>query len=547
MLEFYFEIYAITVLAYLWYRFIFRFIYELKKKTNTFFLEKYPYSVVVPVYNEKPELLTKCIRSLVESEGEKEIILVNDGSQKKELLQTIDELQKKYGIKVLHQQNKGKRYAQKLGIEAAKYPFIVTVDSDSVVFPYSILRLLQPFKDKKVGAVTGRAEALNRNENLLTRMIDARYKNAFGFERASLSALGVITCCSGVLSAYRKEVILPIMDKYVHQKFLGAECTYGDDRHLTNLVLMNDYKIKYVDEALVLTEVPNNYRQFFKQQCLPPTEKLIVRKNGKIQIIKIGDFGVKYGWNRIKGYQTLSFNPETLKIEWKDITGVLKEKKNGRLKEITFNNGRKIVTTCDHEFFLPTYDGFFKKKAGNLKVGDFIPFVNRYKTDQKFIHSLSSSKLNFTKIKSIKEKRYIGDVYDIEVKDNHNFLSYSGIFTSNCRWKKSFIRESLVCLSFCWKKSFWLTLEVLWNLLLPYFSIGARIFAIFWLIVDPSNFFKFFISIVIIAVLRNLLLFIEDRKSAIYSIPYAFLHEFGLYWLFFYAPFKLKETAWGTR
>jgi hyaluronan synthase/N-acetylglucosaminyltransferase len=369
-------------LGYLWYRYIFRFIWQIKKKHTGYDFEDFAYSVVVPVYNEKPHLLEQCVRSLVESKGTKEIIVVDDGCKDSALLQKMNDLKKEFGIILLHQENKGKRYAQRLGIEKAKYPYIVTVDSDSTVSYLSIIRLLQPFRNVETGAVTGRCEALNRNDNLLTKMIDARYKNAFGFERASLSALGVVTCCSGVLSGYKKEIILPLMDRYVHQRFLGEECTYGDDRHLTNLILMQKYKVEYVDEAIVLTEVPDNYRQFLKQQL---------------------------------------------------------------------------------------------------------------------------------------------------------------------RWKKSFLRESLVTLSFSFKTSFWLTFEVLWNLILPYFSLGARISMIYLLITNPMEIFSLAIGIITIAFVRNLLLFFEDRKSAYYSIPYAFFHELVLYWLFFYAPFKLKDRKWGTR
>ena len=43
-------------------------------------------------------------------------------------------------------------------------------------------------------------------------------------------------CCSGPFSAYRKEIIDKVKEKYITQYFLGENCTYGDDRHLTNLV-----------------------------------------------------------------------------------------------------------------------------------------------------------------------------------------------------------------------------------------------------------------------------------------------------------------------
>ena len=42
-------------------------------------------------------------------------------------------------------------------------------------------------------------------------------------------------------------------------------------------------------------------------------------------------------------------------------------------------------------------------------------------------------------------------------------------------------------------------------------------------------------------------LFWEDRALLFYSIPYAFVHEFGLFWLYFIALCKLKTKGWRTR
>jgi len=265
MLNTYYIIYGITVLAYLWYRFFFRFLWELKRKYFGFMLKDYPYSVVVPVYNEKPELLEECIKSLIDSAGTKEIIVVDDGSNNN-CMEILAPYLKKGKIRVFLQSNKGKRYAQKLGIENARFPYIVTVDSDSVVETYSIQRLIQVFENPKIGAATGRIKALNRNRNWLTKMTEAFYLNASFFGRASLSSFNVVTCCSGALAAYRGDVIKPLMDKYVHQRFLGVECSFGDDRYLTNLVLMNNYGTSYVDEAVVYTEVPETFSKFWRQQ-----------------------------------------------------------------------------------------------------------------------------------------------------------------------------------------------------------------------------------------------------------------------------------------
>ena len=49
-----------------------------------------------------------------------------------------------------------------------------------------------------------------------------------------LSVFNAVTCCSGCFSAYRREAILPHLEAWEHQRFLGQESTFGDDRSLSS-------------------------------------------------------------------------------------------------------------------------------------------------------------------------------------------------------------------------------------------------------------------------------------------------------------------------
>ena len=51
----------------------------------------------------------------------------------------------------------------------------------------------------------------------------------------------------------------------MHQKFFGKQCTFGDDRSLTNFILQK-YKAVYSNEAKAETVVPNNFKKYMKQQ-----------------------------------------------------------------------------------------------------------------------------------------------------------------------------------------------------------------------------------------------------------------------------------------
>ncbi|SJZ71538.1 hyaluronan synthase [Pilibacter termitis] len=228
-------------------------------------------SVIVPAYNEEPSILKACIDSICKQKLEElEIIVVDDFSKNREEL--IEKVYNAYEnderVRILlPKQNKGKRHAQKLGFDRATGEIIVTVDSDTLLKDKNaILKLIQRLVDEKVGAVTGDVQVENKGVNLLTRLISYRYWSAFHQERAAQSRFHVVMCCSGPFSAYRTEIVNKVKDEYVSQYFLGENCTYGDDRHLTNLVLKEGHEVAFHQHATVQTFVPETLGQYVKQQ-----------------------------------------------------------------------------------------------------------------------------------------------------------------------------------------------------------------------------------------------------------------------------------------
>ena len=161
--------------------------------------------------------------------------------------------------------NKGKRDAMAWGAKEAKTDLVVFVDSDSFLNPYAILNLVQPFKDNEVGGVSGRTDVANTYTNALTKMQSVRYYIAFRIMKACESYFDTVTCLSGPLSCYRRDLVLKYCDGWLNQKFLGQRATFGDDRSMTNNILRYNRTV-YQDTAVCYTIVPNSYDQFLKQQ-----------------------------------------------------------------------------------------------------------------------------------------------------------------------------------------------------------------------------------------------------------------------------------------
>lgn len=229
-------------------------------------------AVVIPEYNEDAESLSKCVKSVLlqEYEGKISVFLVDDGSTKKEgFMQTVQRFKTFPNFQAIElTQNMGKRRAQKHVFDEQDntHDVFVTIDSDTILKSDAIHHLVQRFQDPKIGAVTGDVRAI-RTKKFLSQLIDIRYWTAFHQERAAQSLFGSVLCCSGPLSGYRSEIISKVKEKYVKQKFLGQICTYGDDRHLTNLVLEQGYNVVFEDKAKAKTGVPPTLKAWLKQQA----------------------------------------------------------------------------------------------------------------------------------------------------------------------------------------------------------------------------------------------------------------------------------------
>jgi len=146
------------------------------------------------------------------------------------------------------------------------YDLYGSVDSDTVCDPDAFALLERRFVNPDLGAATGYVDVENAKDNLLTRLVDMRYWNAFFVERAAQSFHRCVMCCSGPLALYRAAVVDQVMGQYSTQQFLKRFCTFGDDRHLTNQVLRKGYLVEMDHRAHCKTQVPTTIWGYIKQQ-----------------------------------------------------------------------------------------------------------------------------------------------------------------------------------------------------------------------------------------------------------------------------------------
>lgn len=257
--------YSLLVGAYLITRFLFAAFYSDSKP-----LAELPtMSVVVPVRNEETHI-ARTLRQLMESDYPRDrlqVIAVDDCSTDRSLA-VMKETQKTYPDLVVLglEKNAGKRHALAAGVGLATGQIITFIDSDSFLDPDALRNLVNRFSDPQVAAVTGHCDVENVWTNVLTRMQTVRYFVAFRVMKAAESVFDAVSCLSGPISAYRREVLQTIMPEWLNQMFMGRPATFGDDRSLTNSLLRRGYKVVYESQARCTTIVPDRHFEFLRQQ-----------------------------------------------------------------------------------------------------------------------------------------------------------------------------------------------------------------------------------------------------------------------------------------
>jgi hyaluronan synthase len=225
-------------------------------------------TIVIPAMNEE-DAIAGTIEAAFAVDYPPELLdvyIVDDGSTDRtwaEVRRAAERFPQLHALRFSH--NRGKRAAMAAGIRASSAEIVCFVDSDSRLEPDALRELVRPFADRRVAIATGHADVLNRGDNLLTRLQEVRYYVAFRVIKGSESIFGAVTCASGCFSAYRRDLLLGVLERWESQHFLGREATFGDDRALTNM-LLRTHRVVYQSTARCHTAVPTTMRRFLVQQ-----------------------------------------------------------------------------------------------------------------------------------------------------------------------------------------------------------------------------------------------------------------------------------------
>lgn len=144
------------------------------------------------------------------------------------------------------------------GIRQSKNEIVVVFDADYTPAPDTIKRLVRWFDNPDIGLVQGKINVVNKDENLLTKMIHTERCAGFHCDQLARDKLRVTNQYGGTAGGFRRELIRKVGE--------WSPGTYCEDTDLTCRTLLAGYKVKYDVTVNCGEEAPDRLKVYYKQR-----------------------------------------------------------------------------------------------------------------------------------------------------------------------------------------------------------------------------------------------------------------------------------------
>ena len=205
---------------------------------------------VVVCTRDRPELLRRCVESLIgENDGSGEIIVVDNAPT----TDATARIAERYPVRYVREDRPGLNRARALGAQLALGEIVIYTDDDTVADPGWVKALLSEFAGARVGACTGLTMPFELETE--AQELFERYGGfAKGFSRqvfdfTAISPAGAGAVGSGASMAFRRDLILSL-GLFEVELDLGTPSRTGGDTYALYRVLAEGYRIAYVPDAL---------------------------------------------------------------------------------------------------------------------------------------------------------------------------------------------------------------------------------------------------------------------------------------------------------
>ncbi len=159
----------------------------------------------------------------------------------------------------------GKPTGLNMALKEAKGEILILTDGDVYLSPDSVNVLLDAFKDKKVGGVTGRPVAANSDDNMM-----GFYGNLLADAAHHKRMIDLTENPEGYGSKFVKKRDFFPMSGYVmamkNFKIQVPTDVLSDDAYISYIIFNKGYKIAYAPQAKAYVKYSTNLSDYFKQK-----------------------------------------------------------------------------------------------------------------------------------------------------------------------------------------------------------------------------------------------------------------------------------------
>ena len=223
-------------------------------------------SILIAAYNEENgiEATLKSIADL-SYRGPVEAIVLNDGSKDATANRVRDAIATltppaNISLRLLDFEiNRGKAAVLNSGLAAATHELICTIDGDSRLRSDSLREIVERYLSDPPGtmAVAGAVLVRNSRASLITAAQEWDYFHGISAVKRMQSMYHGTLVAQGAFSLYAKSAL---------QAVGGWPESVGEDIVMTWAMLENGYRIGYAEDAIVFTDAPTSFRQFYHQR-----------------------------------------------------------------------------------------------------------------------------------------------------------------------------------------------------------------------------------------------------------------------------------------
>ncbi len=232
---------------------------QIVKNPEKLELDEYPtVTITVPCYNEE-KTIDKTVSSLLSMDYPKDklkLMLIDDGSRDNtwNIIKGFDNGQNILAIK---KENGGKHTAMNLALEKSDSEFFGCLDSDSMVHPQALKRIIKYFQvDPRTMAVAP-SIIVYEPKNFIQKAQSIEYDMSI-YTKKMLGFIGGIHVTPGPFSIFRKKVFDDLGN---YRKAHNTE-----DQEIALRMQQHGYKIDHCPDAYVYTCAPDTVPKLYRQR-----------------------------------------------------------------------------------------------------------------------------------------------------------------------------------------------------------------------------------------------------------------------------------------